>query len=70
MTAEELANWCRDGREEALRQIELFGSGGVKAKLEMPDGSVAEITESVVRHQREVAEKYEQLVAVLTKQTI
>ncbi|NHK29011.1 hypothetical protein FF098_013895 [Parvularcula flava] len=66
MTKEELADWCRAEREEALRQIELFGNGGVKAKLEMPDGSVEEITESVVRHQKEVAEKYEHLIAVLT----
>jgi len=67
MAKEELVKWCREEREEALRQIELFGTGGVKAKLEMPDGSVEEITESVVRHQREVVGKYEKLIAVLTQ---
>lgn len=62
----ELADWCRKEREEALRQIELFGTGGVKAKLEMPDGSTEEITDSVIRHQKEVAAAYGRLIAVLT----
>ncbi|GGC99593.1 hypothetical protein [Aquisalinus flavus] len=67
MTIEELVNWCREEREDALRQIELFAKGGVKAKLELPDGSEEEITETLVRHQKEFATKYERLIAVLTK---
>lgn len=61
----ELAAWCEHQRAEALRQIELFGSGGVKALLQMPDGSTQDITAGVLTHQTENVERFERLAAAL-----
>lgn len=64
--AHDLAEWCRNQRAEALRQIDLFGAGGVKALLQMPDGSTQEITSGVVEHQRTNLAMFERIAAALT----
>ncbi|KQY28773.1 hypothetical protein ASD21_02925 [Caulobacter sp. Root1455] len=64
--AHDLAEWCQRQRAEALRQIDLFGAGGVKAVLQMPDGSTQEITSSVVTHQTENAAMFERIASALT----
>jgi hypothetical protein len=68
MTSEQddLAEWCRRERKDALRQLELFGSGGVKAVLQMPDGTMQDITEAVIKHQTANVAVFERLVAALT----
>ena len=60
-----LIDWRRRARGDALRQLELFGPGGVKAMLRMPDGSTQDITDAVVRHQTENAPMFERLMAAL-----
>ena len=52
-TLQEHVEWCRRERKEALRQVALFTSGGVRALLQMPEGQQMDITSSVVAHQRE-----------------
>lgn len=64
--ARDLAEWCRNQRAEALRQIDLFGAGGVKALLQMPDGSTQDITPGVVTHQTENAAMFERITSALT----
>lgn len=64
--AHDLADWCRNQRAEALRQIELFEAGGVKAMLQMPDGSTQEITSGVLEHQNKNVAMFERLVSALT----
>ena len=64
--ARDLAEWCRNQRAEALRQIDLFGAGGVKALLQMPDGSTQDITSGVVTHQAENAAMFERIASALT----
>ncbi len=49
--------WCRAERDSALRQIELFTAGGAKAFVQNGDAPPQDITEGVVRHGREIAEK-------------
>ena len=61
----DLAAWCQRQRDEALRQIELFGAGGVKAVLQMPDGTTQEITAGVLTHQTENAAVFERLALAL-----
>jgi uncharacterized protein YjbI with pentapeptide repeats len=61
----DLAAWCERQRDEASRQIELFGKGGVKALLQMPDGSTQDITAGVATHQVENVAKFECLAAAL-----
>jgi hypothetical protein len=65
--AQDLIEWCRNQRAEALRQIELFSAGGVKALLEMPDGSTQDITSGVVSHQNENAVVFERMISALTR---
>jgi hypothetical protein len=65
MTRRDLLAWASREREEALRQIDLFETAGLKAQLLMPDGSTQDITAGVVAHQTENAAAYEQLIAVL-----
>ena len=62
---ESLAEWCRGQRQESLRQIDLFGKGGVKAVLHMPDGTTQDITAGVIRHQTENIAAFERLIAAL-----
>lgn len=64
--ADELAGWCRDQRAEALRQMDLFGAGGVKALLQMPDGSTQDITSGVVEHQKKSVAMFERIASALT----
>lgn len=61
----DLVAWCERQREEALRQIELFGTSGVKAFLQMPDGTTQEITSGVLTHQTENAAVFERLATAL-----
>jgi hypothetical protein len=63
--AHDLAEWCRNQKAEALRQIELFGAGGVKALLQMPDGSTQDITSGVIAHQTENVAVFERLASAL-----
>ena len=61
----DLAEWCEGQRAEALRQIELFGASGVKAILQMPDGSTQDITSGVAEHQAKNVAMFERLAAAL-----
>lgn len=63
---EELIDWCRREREEALRQLELFGDKGIKALLQMPDGSTQEITSGVIKHQSDNLPFFERLISSLS----
>ena len=63
--AQDLIAWCDGQRAEALRQIELFGAGGVKAFLQMPDGSTMDITSGVASHQAENVAMFERIAAAL-----
>ena len=65
--ARDLAEWCRNQRAEALRQIELFGAGGVKAFLQMPDGSTMDITSGVTSHQTENVAMFERIASALAR---
>lgn len=65
LEADDLAQWCRNQRAEALRQIDLFGAGGVKALLQMPDGSTQDITSGVIRHQTENVAVFERIALAL-----
>ncbi|QYE34539.1 hypothetical protein KZX46_17510 [Polymorphobacter sp. PAMC 29334] len=62
----ELADWCQRQSEDAARQIELFGAGGVRALLEMPDGTTQDITAGVVAHQTDNIAMFARLIAALT----
>lgn len=61
-TLQEHVEWCRRGREEALRQIVLFTSGGVRALLQMPEGQQDDITDGVVAHQREHVTQMDRII--------
>jgi len=63
--ARDLAEWCRNQRTEALRQMEMFDAGGVKAVLQMPDGSTMDITSGVLTHQAENVAMFERIVSAL-----
>ena len=63
--ADDLIAWCEGQRAEALRQIELFGAGGVKAFLRMPDGSTMDITSGVASHQTQNVAMFERLAVAL-----
>ncbi len=63
--AQDLIAWCEGQRAEALRQIELFGAGGVKALLQMPDGSTMDITSGVASHQTQNVAMFARLSAAL-----
>jgi hypothetical protein len=64
--ADELAEWSRGKRADAVRQIDLFTAGGVKALLLMPNGAMQDITAGVIAHQREAATMFERIIAALT----
>jgi hypothetical protein len=66
MAIEELIEWATKQRDDALRQIELFGHAGVKAQLVMPDGTIQDITAGVLSHQKANAEAFERLILELT----
>ncbi len=61
----ELIDWCQRQREDAARQIELFGTGGVKALLLMADGTTQDITAGVVDHQTDNIAAYQRIIAAL-----
>ena len=61
----DLADWAARQRDDALRQIELFGPGGVKALLVMPDGTTQDITAGVITHQTENVAAFERLISAL-----
>ena len=63
MTSEQadLIEWCRGAQKDARDQLELFGAKGVKAALQMPDGTTQDITEAVVRHQTKNLAAFERL---------
>lgn len=67
LEADDLAQWRRNQRAEALRQIDLFGAGGVKALLQMPDGSTQDITSGVVEHQTENVAVFERIALALAR---
>ncbi|WP_167351413.1 hypothetical protein [Collimonas fungivorans] len=50
---------------EARRQAEMFQPGGVKAILQMPDGTTQDITAGVIKHQIENAAVFERLISAL-----
>lgn len=62
----DLIGWCQQQREDAARQIELFGAGGVKAILQMPDGTTQDITAGVVSHQTDNIASYQRIIAALS----
>lgn len=62
---DELIEWLRSEQEEARRQLTLFGTGGVRAILQMPDGATQDITEGVIRHQTGNIAAFDRLVAAL-----
>ena len=64
---DDLIKWANEQREEALRQVDLFSNGGVKAQLVMPDGIAEGITAGVLSHQRANVEAFTDLVSALEK---
>ena len=64
---DDLIKWANDQREEALRQLDLFSNGGVKAQLVMPDGNTEDITAGVLSHQRANVEAFTDLVSALER---
>ncbi len=63
----DLIKWAEQQRDEAQRQIELFGSGGVRAQLLMPDGTTQDITEGVLSHQQTSAASFHRLITALRR---
>jgi len=61
----DLIAWATGQREEALRQVDLFGTGGVRAQLVMPDGTTQDITASVLSHQKENVDAFSRIVSAL-----
>ena len=66
-TRDDLSKWANEQREEALRQVDLFGNGGVKAQLVMPHGSTEDITAGVLSHQIANVEAFTDLVSALER---
>jgi hypothetical protein len=64
---DDLIKWANEQREEALRQVDLFSNGGVKAQLVMPDGNTEDITAGVLSHQRANVEAFTDLVSALER---
>ncbi|MDR3509559.1 MAG: hypothetical protein P4L64_16845 [Caulobacteraceae bacterium] len=64
--ADDLIAWLHGQWADALRQIELFEAGGVRAILQMPDGSTQEITSGVLAHQAENVAMFERIIHALT----
>lgn len=65
MPAEDLIDWAIKQRDDALRQIDLFDRGGVKAQLLMPDGTTQDITSGVLSHQKANVAAFERLISRL-----
>jgi hypothetical protein len=61
----DLIEWANEQREEALRQIDLFSRGGVKAQLVMQDGTTQDITAGVLSHQKANVDAFTRLVSAL-----
>jgi hypothetical protein len=61
----DLIAWATGQREEALRQVDLFGTGGVRAQLVMPDGTTQDITDGVLSHQKENVDAFARIVSAL-----
>jgi len=61
----DLVEWCKLAQIEARRQTEFFGVGGVKALLQMPDGTTQDITAGVIKHQIENVAAFERLISAL-----
>jgi hypothetical protein len=66
-TPDDLIEWANEQREEALRQVDLFSNGGVKAQLVMPDGTTQDITDGVLSHQRANVDAFASLVLALAR---
>jgi hypothetical protein len=64
-TPDDLIEWANEQREDALRQVGLFSSGGVKAQLVMPDGTTQDITAGVLSHQKANIDAFTRLVSAL-----
>ena len=64
-TPDDLIEWANEQREEALRQVDLFSTGGVKAQLVMPDGTTQDITAGVLSHQKANIDAFTHLVSAL-----
>jgi hypothetical protein len=62
---EDLIDWATGQREEALRQVVLFSSNGVKAQLLMPDGTIQDITAGVIAHQQANIDAFARVVSAL-----
>jgi len=62
---DDLIEWANEQREEALRQVDLFSTGGVKAQLVMPDGTTQDITAGVLSHQKANIDAFTRLVSAL-----
>jgi seryl-tRNA(Sec) selenium transferase len=56
-TMRDFLAWCRKERDSALKQIDLFTTGGAKAFVQNGDAAPMDITPNVVAHGREVVEK-------------
>jgi hypothetical protein len=65
MANDDLTEWATKQRDDALRQIELFGDQVAKAQLVMPDGTTQDITAGVLSHQKANAEAFERLITAL-----
>jgi hypothetical protein len=61
--SDDLVAWLHRQRDDAIRQIELFGAGGVRAILQMPDGATQDITSGVLKHQTENMAVFERLIS-------
>ena len=66
MTNDDLLAWAAQERAEALRQLNLFGAAGIKALIQMPDGTTQEITAGVVEHQTKNVSAFDHLIAALS----
>ncbi|WP_277970536.1 hypothetical protein [Sphingomonas echinoides] len=62
---DDVIEWANEQREEALRQVDLFSNGGVKAQLVMPDGTTQDITAGVLSHQKANVDAFTSLVSIL-----
>lgn len=65
----DLIEWCLGAQKDARDQLELFGTKGVKAALQMPDGTTQDITEAVVKHQTKNLAAFERLLAFLREES-
>ena len=66
---DDLIAWCQQEQQGARRQLDLFAPDGIRALLQMPDGSTQDITEGVVRHQTEIIAAFDRLILVLSSRS-